>query len=138
VAAVGRAEGRLERGVVVMVMAAECARDVHTNVHINVHTARISCPDGGQTTKAIPRDIPGRRVGHCPCGHSCGHRRKKNLVPGRTGAVKAGEAEGDTCGPRALRAPDTPHEDTLDVAGPSGPAWMRLVRSLPESSVTPE
>jgi hypothetical protein len=35
---------------------------------------------------------------------------EENLAPGGTGAVKAGEAEGDTCGPRALRAPGTPEK----------------------------
>jgi hypothetical protein len=45
----------------------------------------------------------------------------------RIGAVKVGAAEGDTCGPRALRAPVT-NLDTMDEVGPSGPAWMRRVR----------
>jgi hypothetical protein len=56
---------------------------------------------------------------------------RKNLTTRPARAVKAGSAEEPTCGRRALRA-RTESKDTLDEAGPSGPACTRLCLSLPK------
>jgi len=108
----------------VVCMGAWCTSDVHSNVHSDVHGE----PNLGSNTRlareASPTDFPAQRACDDPRGHNCGHRQKESPnVGART--VKVGAAEGGTCAHRALTVRTGP-TDTMDLAGPPGPAWKRL------------
>jgi hypothetical protein len=81
-------------------MAAGCACDVHTNVHTNVHTEGSRAPTRRTQTTASTRD-PRWTCPSLLVWTFAWTSGQEILERTTTGAVKAGEAEGHTCGPRA-------------------------------------
>ena len=112
-------------GVSVVCMAAWCTSDVHRNVHANVH----GDPNATPPREAWTTEVPGQRCLQRPAWTSVWTSPKGFFFERRRQSSQGRRSRGGHVCPPALTVRTRP-TDTMDWAGPPGPAWKRLCISL--------